>query len=747
LDGFVTAAFRMDGTVLRMAGADDPRFEQTRRSMIRMAVGALGLGAAGAASGHPGSYDKGGSGDDDLTGEPFGLDDGDQFRNASEVGYHSVDDVDPKGTGRASERHAGDRNSEVRTHGDIAVTSFRASGDEDAGRRMAVLDISEFNEAGTQQELENAELRVLSILRNFSAEANLATDLKLSNDGDYAFLGTQALVAYDGGSNGQVNESDPRGNAETSGGVVAVDISDPTRPRTVDRIDEAFSTGIHNLFHHRIDGVDYVFACKDVGLLSPDSGLYVLRFDRDPGKLTVVNRWTADGNTVRGEVGTQHGLSYVHDVEVHDDPRTGRPTAYVADWDRGMRVLDVSDPTDIDHVGQFDMYQSHFAAPFPDLVDGKRVAVASHEEPDERFDQREDLNSHIYNTPHEDKTNPNSTGTVFLVDCDGIYPEDPDYEGGGGTKQLGELDNWTWKNVDTGQGFDGTEPEDEEERQERFGQIHQPTFSFQLSPHNSQPAIHEIDGEERYIIHQGHYHGGVRYLEVEPGTEDGLTEIDGGTEGEDGRRNRRPEVNPNAEGREAGNTIGWINNTTDWNVVDIGHARPAREEAAGRTPDFWSSVVHNGVSYHGDRGAGVFATKHDEIPLEKPRPPLEAERADDGFVFTAGQTNRITITVETYERGNGEAADVLVRDRMPDGYEVRGGDETDSYPQGVRTAVEFQQPVEPGESRTLVYYVKVPEDPGPGTFGPVEVSGDGGDTWVTVGGTTDSATSTGAGQP
>ena len=703
--------------------------DSTRRTVLKTIGAALGVGTVGSAAGHPGGYEKEGSNIDGDPGDRFRLDDGEPFRNAEAVGYHSLGDVGPAGlAGRRRQRHEGDRNAEVRCHGDIAVTSFRASDDEDPGRRMAVLDISEFNDASSAAELEDAELSVLGILRNFSAEANGATDIKLSGDGNYAFMGTQALVAYDDGSNGKVNESDPRGNAETNGGVVAVDISDPSRPRTVDRADEPFSTGVHNLFHHRIDGDDYVFACKDVGLISPDSGVYVLRFDRDPGKLTLVNRWTADGNTVRGEVGAEHGLSYVHDLEVHDDPRTGRPTAYVADWDRGMRVLDVSDPTNIQHVGQFDMNQSHFAAPFRELIedaDGneRRVAVASHEEPDERFDQR---SSAIYNTPHENKTNPNSTGTVFLVDCEGIYPEDsPCGCGhGDGPKQLGELDNWTWKNADTGKGF-----EDATTRQERLDAIEHPTFSFQLSPHNSQPQVHEVDGEERYIIHQGHYHGGVRYLEVEPGSERGLT---GGV-----RRDYRPDTNPNVDGRDGSEKLGWVNNSTDWNVRDVGHARPSNEESGNLSPDFWSSVEHNGVSFHGDRGAGAFASVHDDIPLTKPLPPLEVERADDGSAFLAGQTNRVDVTAETFERGNGDAAEVRVRDRIPDGYEVVGGDDTETYPQGNRTAVEFTATVDPGETVTFSYFVEVPDDPDSGTFGPVEVSSDGRE-WDTVGGTTDS---------
>jgi hypothetical protein len=736
-------------------------FERTRRAVLRAAAAsALGIGATGGASGHPGAEKDGGN-VDGPGGEPFGLDEGLQSRNAATVGYHSIGGVGSAGrTGQRAQRNGGDRTSEMRVHGDIGVISFRASDEDDPGRRLAVLEVTEFNEAATRKELEDAELTVLGITKNANAETNGATDVKFSDDGNYAFLATQALYPVLRGSNGSTEATDPRASPQATGGVVAVDISDPGDPRTIDSVTEAFSTGVHNVFHHRIDGTEYVFACKDAGLISPDSGVYVLRFDRDPGKLTVVNRWTADGNTARGEVGPEHRLSYVHDVEVHDDPRTGRPTAYVADWDRGMRVLDVSDPTNIEHVGQFDMYQSHFAAPFPELVETsegtKRVAVASHEEPDERFDQRIDtVNNELYNTPHEDKTNPNSTGTVFLVDCDGIYPEDGGdaRSEGDGPRQLGELDNWTWKNADTEKGFD-----DGLGRKERLDAIEQDTFSFQLSPHNSQPTVHEIDGETQYVIHQGHYHGGVRYLRVLPGTDEGLTG--------DARRDYQPETNPNAAGRDGSETIGWINNTTDWNVVDVGHARPKNEETGNLSPDFWSSVEHNGLSFHGDRSAGVWVTYYDgetaldsegeptsddgkpedigAVPLGKPRPQLEVSRSDDGDLFTAGQTNRVDIEVTAYERGDAEAASVTVRDRVPTDYEVVGGDATETYPRGVRTAVEFETEVAPGETTTLTYFVQVGEDTGESTVGPVEVSADGRE-WAAVANTVDTAAEAGVG--
>jgi hypothetical protein len=112
-------------------------------------------------------------------------------------------------------------------------------------------------------------------------------------------------------------------------------------------------------------------------------------------------------------------------------------------------------------------------------------------------------------------------------------------------------------------------------------------------------------------------------------------------------------------------------------------------------------------------------------------------------VFLGGQTNRVRIRVETFERPDGEAADLLVRDRIPDDHAVVDGDDSETYPQGNRTAVEFAEPVDPGESRTFEYIVRGSNAPGSGTFGPVEISGNGGDSWVTVGGTTDSNVGTG----
>lgn len=170
---------------------EDPRFERTRRAVLRAAASALGIGAAGTSSGYPGEHDADGGSVDGSDDEPFGLDDGVQFENTAAVGYHSIGRTGPAGSaGTRPQRHDGDRQGEIDVQGDVAAIAFRGADGADPGRRLAVLDVSEFNAATTAEELAEAELTVLGILRNVNAEANGATDVRLSYDATHAFVAT-----------------------------------------------------------------------------------------------------------------------------------------------------------------------------------------------------------------------------------------------------------------------------------------------------------------------------------------------------------------------------------------------------------------------------------------------------------------------------------------------------------------------------------------------------------------------------
>ena len=205
----------------------------TRRAILRASAALLGAAAAGTAAGRPDNPIRG-------AGAPYDLDDG-LFRNAEAVGYHSIGGVGPASrSGHASQRNDHDRNIAIDVHGDLAAVSFLQSGEADGGRRLAILDVNEFNDATTEAELADAELRVLAIHHTANAEANSAHAVRFSADGECAFLATAAFLpftdGYHGGSEGDVDPGNPETKPQVSGGVVAFDVSDPTDPAAVDSL-------------------------------------------------------------------------------------------------------------------------------------------------------------------------------------------------------------------------------------------------------------------------------------------------------------------------------------------------------------------------------------------------------------------------------------------------------------------------------------------------------------------------------
>ncbi|MFB6127317.1 MAG: LVIVD repeat-containing protein [Halolamina sp.] len=672
----------------RHTDADDLS-NSTRRTVLRAVGGALGVtgvaGAAGTASAHEKTNDDGGS----YTGEHADrkTETLDTTADADVLGYHGLGGIgSERQAGRPSEAHDG-AVSEVTVDGDYAYVGLISADGDSANRGLAVVDVGDYARAESPAAADDAEMTVLSYLTDVGPESAVM-DVKVSDDGEYVFLGTQPVAVLLGDAGAGTNDDGDSTTGTNSGGVIAVDVSDPGNPAFAGSL-ETFSTGIHNVFHHRIGGDDYVFAVKDIEA-DGTAGMYVLRYDRTAETLVTVNRWTTDGDFVRAEVGTGGADWYCHDVEVQNDPVTGTPTAYLSYWNAGMQVLDVSDPTDIELVGFFDMEQCHFATPAPALVEGKRVAVASHEEP-----------SNAYDDGNAAKTNPDSTGTVFLVDCDDIYATE-------GPTRCGELANWTWRDAADVDGDDVT------------------FDNFILSPHNSDIQRHRVQdpdtGEvrEEFWIHQAHYHAGLRYLRVVPGDDDGTTAPDGDR----------------------------AHDATDWNLVEEGYVRPQEpvpesttlEGLATVRPFMWGAVDLGGVTIAADINQGVFAATHDDLPIRGPTPLVDVEREDDGDAFTGGQTNRVDLRVDFAEES------VLLRDRLPTDWGVVGGDPARTYEAGGAKIVEFEAAVDDGDVRT--YFASVPADatdPSVDDLGPAEFSADGGDTWHAVPGTGDANVTTGSG--
>jgi hypothetical protein len=422
-----------------------------RRTLLQ-AVG-RGTATLAVASGAASAHEMGAGSDAEST-------DGHDHTDASVHGatsdvelldYHSLG-----GVGRSSESGSADSPhygaiTELRVQGDYAFVGVFSSDDPTGDRGMAILDVGEFNAAKSTSGLRDAELEVVSFLRNDDAAAAVM-DVKVSDDGDYAFISKQPYTAV-------FNETDPKpdtdgdGTSASASALQAVDVRDPANPRVVGTYD-AWTTGPHNATYHRIGGTDYVFGIHDTG--DGTSGIWVFEFDRTTGALVLVNKWNADGNLTDGNV-VDAGLNYAHDLTVQDDPRLGIPVGYFSYWDSGLFALDLSDPTAIEPVGHFSMPTTHYAEPAPEFVDGKRVVVTGQE-----------LSSQTDGT----------TGYVKLLDADGL---DDGYDG---SDNIAELDTWEW-------------------------QASASFSNFTLSPHNFDVTA---DG----WVHVGHYHGGTRFLRIHP---------------------------------------------------------------------------------------------------------------------------------------------------------------------------------------------------------------------------------------
>ncbi|PSQ16217.1 hypothetical protein BRD02_05040, partial [Halobacteriales archaeon QS_8_69_73] len=258
--------------------------------MLKTVAGAAGIGAAGTASAHEkwGQDDEdekdeeGGPAGENVAKHPNAGTRG-QIENTTFVGYHGLGKTGPRvddGAGENAESRFGENPkdyqekygaeamdphygsvTEIRTHGDYAYVTFFSSDRPSPGRGMAIVDISEFNAADTESDVEAAELEVVGFLRNNNVPT-AAMDVKVSDDGQYAFISTQPYTFLFGSIAGNTDDptrvegADPMPNVSDSGftyspgGVIAVDVSDKENPRTVDSF-QLEGSGSHNGFYKR----------------------------------------------------------------------------------------------------------------------------------------------------------------------------------------------------------------------------------------------------------------------------------------------------------------------------------------------------------------------------------------------------------------------------------------------------------------------------------------------------------------
>ena len=144
-------------------------------------------------------------------------------------------------------------------------------------------------------------------------------------DGDLLAISSQGAEDHD---HEDGEEDEDGGPPEDEIGTHFYDVSDPTDPQFRGTWTE-LPAGVHN---HFLDG-DVAYICREAPF--DDSALKIVDAS-DPTNPTLLSEWRVED--VHPEL--DQPTNFLHDVYVQDD------YAYLAYWDAGTRILDVSDPTD-----------------------------------------------------------------------------------------------------------------------------------------------------------------------------------------------------------------------------------------------------------------------------------------------------------------------------------------------------------------------------------------------------------------
>ena len=658
--------------------------QPTRRAVVKGLSSVLTVGAVGGATGHPSD------GEHPSFSEGHDIHRHHETMNTELVGFHTLGNVGSESVSGGSDNPLYGMITDVWLEGDLGFVSMQTSSPPTGNRGVAILDVSAYTRAESRAELDRAEMTVLSYIGNES-EAGTGNSVKVSDDGQYLAYSKQAIGAIYGRPASASTEDQAAAGPNVTGAEV-YDISDPGDPEYVGSA-QGPNAGFHNCFVHQIGGDHYVFGIQ--GVVSGDAGVHVYRIT--DGGVVPVNFWGGDDLPVT-DYGTDTTF-YCHDFYAHHDPKTGKPLGFIAYWNNGVRVLDLSDPTDLTELGVGRMNVAHYAQPVPELVDGKRLFVGGQEV------------SSRQGSEDPDGPEANPSGYVYLFDGDALFED--------GVTDCPKLAEWTL-----------------------YGNV---TFEdYAYSPHNNDIVV-QPDGDA--WITQANYHAGVRFLKIEP---PGEGEVNTDEWHLAGRRVRGGKSNPNES-----DPIPFLlpDNSIDPERVEAGtvveegkayysdHVEVPPESATDDNafPNFWDACSLNGVTFGASQHTGLYAIAADPMTVgTRTAADASVTRSTDGRLFTGGQTNRLEYEVQT-------DATVRLRDRLPSSWEVVGGDAHTAYDTGDGRRVEFDEPVQSTgagpETRTL--FVSVSGNDAP-QVGPIQVATDGapsrgGKDWETMAGTVESS--------
>jgi len=228
-------------------------------------------------------------------------------------------------------------------------------------------------------------------------DAGFEPDIEVSDDGHWGFWETQRFP-----TSAEAPSTDPTANNPGSAlphGIDILDLSDKAHPTWVG-FQPVTPDGPHSITYANITGHQivfsstyaYAYAYEGVNVpLQQRLIIYELVVDPTTKMPMLKDLYEYTDPAAQQLSPTDRGGMFPHDVSVSVHPYTHRTYAYVAYWDLGVVILDVTDPSHPVKVGQAVDFgpttyrEVHMVRQFPQPIDGRAVAAVEPEiggEPD-----------------------------------------------------------------------------------------------------------------------------------------------------------------------------------------------------------------------------------------------------------------------------------------------------------------------------------------------------------------------------
>jgi hypothetical protein len=214
-------------------------------------------------------------------------------------------------------------------------------------------------------------------------DAGFEPDIEVSDDGKWAFWETQRFPL-----SAETPKPDPGANLQR--GIHIVDISDKANPRWAG-FQPVTPDGPHSITYASIGGrhivfsSTYAFAYAYGGVNVPGTQRLIIYELDASGPVATLRELASYIDPEAVSMSVQDRGRMPHDVSVSVHPFTGRTYAYIAYWDLGVIIVDVTDPAKPTRVGQANdfgpaKYKAvHMARQFAEPIDGRVIVVVEPE--------------------------------------------------------------------------------------------------------------------------------------------------------------------------------------------------------------------------------------------------------------------------------------------------------------------------------------------------------------------------------